>query len=378
MGFLIKARKTWLKIHRWLGLVVGLFFVLMGLTGSYLVFYQEIDTLINPDWIIVKPATQQAELETILERCSEAKPEWFLHSVTMPSKDNEAMHVWFTPSEMDDSEMWEMLVNPYTAEVLGSRAAVPTMDFTLRNLSNTVYTLHYNLWAGVTGATMVGIIGLALLFSIVSGLVLWFPKGKNWGKGFLIKTNASKTRLFYDMHRAVGIYSFALLALIAFTGVFLALPDYLRPIIYLFSPQQSQDEYMPTTKKNIGTNISADLALKISHETLPNGVLGTFWLPDSNSNAWRFETKVPGYVGLAGGPNSLYVSTSGEIVHNVAHKDTSAGKRFLAWQLPLHDGSAAGLLGRVLVCALGLVPLIMMCTGLYLWLKKRKASRKML
>ena len=43
-----KARKAWLASHRWLGLVLGAFFVLLGLTGSLLVFYTELDTALNP------------------------------------------------------------------------------------------------------------------------------------------------------------------------------------------------------------------------------------------------------------------------------------------------------------------------------------------
>lgn len=34
--------------HRWLGLTGGIVMVLIGLTGSFIVFYREIDAALNP------------------------------------------------------------------------------------------------------------------------------------------------------------------------------------------------------------------------------------------------------------------------------------------------------------------------------------------
>lgn len=46
-------RKIWLKTHLWLGLALGLFLSVIGVTGSALVFFQEIDKALNPQLRIV-------------------------------------------------------------------------------------------------------------------------------------------------------------------------------------------------------------------------------------------------------------------------------------------------------------------------------------
>ena len=44
-----RLRRMVRKLHLWLGLVIGGLFVLLGLTGSVLVFYPEIDALLHPE-----------------------------------------------------------------------------------------------------------------------------------------------------------------------------------------------------------------------------------------------------------------------------------------------------------------------------------------
>jgi uncharacterized iron-regulated membrane protein len=47
----------------------------------------------------------------------------------------------------------------------------------------------------------------------------------------------------------------------------------------------------------------------------------------------------------------------------------------LAWLHPLHNGEAFGLAGRVLACVAGLLPLLLMVTGVQRWADRRRAGR---
>ena len=53
------ARRLWLSIHLYLGLSIGALLVLLGLTGSILVFYLDIDQIINPQ---TEPTTVPYEM----------------------------------------------------------------------------------------------------------------------------------------------------------------------------------------------------------------------------------------------------------------------------------------------------------------------------
>jgi len=53
----------------------------------------------------------------------------------------------------------------------------------------------------------------------------------------------------------------------------------------------------------------------------------------------------------------------------------SAADRFLAWQRPVHEGSMGGSVWRALVFAGGLLPALLMATGLPMWLASRRRKR---
>ena len=50
------------------------------------------------------------------------------------------------------------------------------------------------------------------------------------------------------------------------------------------------------------------------------------------------------------------------------------GDTVLNWLVPLHDGKAFGMAGRVLVMLLGLMPAVMFVTGYMRWNQKRRAG----
>ena len=190
------ARQVWVVIHRWVGLLAGAWLVVVGLSGSFLAFYPEIDRALNPDWSTPQSRGEPLPMQRVLDSARQAMPGRFLHSVFPPDGPNDVHHVWFTPSAEDQGRMWEVLVDPDDGRVLGQREAVPTIEFSRRNIANTVYTLHYNLFLGDAGSTLVGFVGLFALVSSLTGVVLWWPRGgRGWSQALRIKTGARGVRL---------------------------------------------------------------------------------------------------------------------------------------------------------------------------------------
>ena len=373
-----QARKSWLTVHRWVGLLAGIFFVVMGLSGSFLVFYQEIDAWLNPAIAesSVAAETKLVPIQRVLDAVNHQNSTWFLHSVFPPNDRSNVYHVWFIPKKDDGSKMREVLVDAYSVKVLGSRNAVPTIEFAQNNIANTIYTLHYQLFIGEFGTTVVGIIGLFLLFSTISGIVIWWPKGKNWAVGLKLKQNVNGIRRYFDLHRTFGIYSVVFLMMLAFTGVFISLTSYLTPIVSLFSSETPADNPAPNIAPANYTAINADASIAIAKKVFPQGVISCLWLPGASSNAWRVTLKLPNAVGMAGGDANVWIDpATGKVLAKQQHSQNSAGKRFMSWQLPLHDGSVLGLFGRVIVFIAGLVPLVLAVTGFNIWLKKRQARK---
>jgi uncharacterized iron-regulated membrane protein len=368
-----RARHIWVVIHRWVGLLVGVWLVLVGLSGSFLAFYPEIDRALNADWATPEASGGPQPMQRVLDSAQRAMPGRFLHSVFPPDGPNDVHHVWFTPSAEDQGRMWEVLVDPIDARVLGQREAVPTMEFSRRNITNTVYTLHYNLFLGDAGSTLVGFVGLFALVSSVTGLVLWWPSGgRGWSRALRIKTGAGGIRLYFDLHRVCAVYSVVLLVVVAFTGVTLTFGAQTRAVLGLVSQVRPPPA---TSLPNLPqTLVDADVVIARATAEHPGSRIRCLWLPQASGPAWRVTLNEPHGIGWAGGRAELWLHpVDASLIETRRHSGASAAETYLAWQLPLHNGRVLGLPGRIAVCVLGLVPLLLAVTGALVWWHKRRA-----
>lgn len=373
-------RRAWLRVHRWAGLLAGLWLVVIGLSGSFLAFYPEIDRWLNPDWTTPQGRTAApVPMQQVLDSAGRAMPDRFVHSVFPAAGPHDVHHVWLTPAAEDQGRMWEVLVDPSDGRVLGHREAVPTRDFSRRNLTNAVYTLHYQLLLGDTGSTLVGTLGLLLLLSAVTGIVVWWPRsgsaGRGWAQALRIKRGARGIRLHFDVHRVAAAYSVLLLAVVAFTGVTMSFGTPTRAVLEAVSSVRAlpQDPLAPSE----AAPIDADGALALARHAAPGTTVRCLWLPGASGPAWRVSLLEPRGIAAAGGRGELWLHPEGgAVLAHWRHADGSGADTYLAWQLPLHDGSVAGLPGRIVVCLLGFVPLVLAVTGSVIWWRKRAARQR--
>jgi uncharacterized iron-regulated membrane protein len=367
-----RYRKAWLAVHRWLGLAVMIPIVIASLSGSFLVFYKEIDRILNPELAATQGVGQPVPMRDVLASAQTHLNGRFLHSVFPSEGGDDVHHVWLTPSRNNDSRMWEVLVDPFTARVLGEREAVPTIDFSRRNIANTIYTLHFQLFMGATGSIIVGLVGIVLLVSGASGIVLWWPRNGRWRPSLSIKRGARGFRLNFDLHRMAGAYSVLVLLLVAFTGVILTFPDEISPLLRL-GATPSATWQAPDVEIVEAREVDADAVMQEALRQVPGGRITCLWMPGASGAAWRVSLNEDGAVG---GKSEIYIHpASGQVLHAQRSGSSTAEEVFFAWQLPLHNGSAFGIVGRMATCIAGLVPLLLAITGTLIYLRKRRSRR---
>jgi uncharacterized iron-regulated membrane protein len=368
-----RARHIWVVIHRWIGLFIGVWLVVVGLSGSFLAFYPEIDRALNADWVTPQASGELLPIQRALDSARQAMPGRFLHSVVPPDGPDDVHHVWFTLSAENQGRMWEVLVDPNDGRVLGQREAVPTMQFSRRNIANTVYTLHYNLLLGDAGSTLVGFVGLFALASSVTGFVLWWPRGgRGWSQALRVKTGAHGVRLHFDLHRVAAVYSVVLLVAVAFTGVTLTFGSQTRAVLGLVSPiRVPPPDSLPPRSLAL---VDADAVLARAAAEFPGSRVRCLWMPQASGPAWRVTLAEPQGIGWAGGRAELWLHPAdASLIDARRHEQASAAEAYLAWQLPLHNGRLLGLPGRIAVFVLGFVPLLLAVTGALIWWRKQRA-----
>lgn len=213
------TRKTLLTFHLWAGLVLGALLLVVSITGALLVFRSNLERKLDPHRWIVTPSATRLAPEQLVARAVAAHPAGELESVRYFGDPTAPFLVYFSNKDY-------VHVNPYTGEVLGTRARYGEGFGWIEGLHK------YLQLAPSVGEAINGYNALAFLLIIATGVVLWWPatrralvagvtlnwklKGRPWNLG---------------LHKTIGIYAALLLSVMAFTGAPVSL-DWLKNALY--------------------------------------------------------------------------------------------------------------------------------------------------
>ena len=366
-----KLRRAAFHLHRWIGLVVGLLLILIGITGSLLVFEAEISDWLNTQQFgtIVRQAERLAPA-TAIEIAKTTHPTWQAVNLYIPADDHHPYKLRMTaPAANPDLYLHgnnEVFVHPYTGKVLGDR--VERFSF-YRFLLN----LHYRLFAEDIGIIVVGMTGLLLLSLSLSGLMLW-PGWRKLINGFKIKWDAHPKRVNFDIHKVVGIVSAIFLTITAFTGFCWNFYDVTQPAIYTLTATPTRPDPVSKPLSNQAPLGLTDV-LAIADTALPERttIVG---LPDKPTSVFSIYKQIPGGSAYGG---AVYVDQfSGQVLRVDDERKAALGDRILNAFTPLHFGTFWGLPSRILYVFVGLAPLILFISGFVMWwYRKRKDDRLM-
>ncbi|QEG01945.1 PepSY-associated TM helix [Stieleria maiorica] len=363
-------RKSWLILHRWLGLTVGAVLVLVGLTGSLLVFDHAIDEWLNPTLLLSQESGDRkpvAEVVAAAEAGYQGSANQAV-SVTRPRVDHGVWTVWFSERSEEGRRFVAVHVDPFTAGVTGQRVWG-------EDLMSWVYRLHFRLLAGTPGAVIVGLVGIIAIVSIVSGVYLWWPLWKNsWRAAFAIRKGA---RFSFDLHKSAGMASAVFLLVIAFTGVYMEFHDWFRAAIGTFAEVTDPPGELTSAVIEKADRLSPDEAIAIAQERFPGATFDHLHPPQGADGFYEVAFRQPGEVQTSYGRSQVFLDQySGELLALRRPQDGTSADAFFAWQFPLHNGEAFGLLGRWIVFVIGLTPAVLYVTGVVVWWRRAGSRRR--
>jgi uncharacterized iron-regulated membrane protein len=219
-------RKLLFQLHLWVGVGVGLYVMLIGVTGSALVFRDEMQHAMETP--AFDPASVQgppADLLTVAESMRTAYPDKLLTSIANPTPEHAAIRGYLREGE----DYIAVDAHPTTGAILGKSE---TDGGFLRWLQ----LLHFNLLAGRTGRIVNGVGALFLLTLCLTGMVIWWPGIKNWKRSLRVDFSKKWKRFNWDLHSATGFWTVSVLAMWAITGAYFAWPGEFRAMVNWFSP----------------------------------------------------------------------------------------------------------------------------------------------
>ncbi|MGL4621224.1 MAG: PepSY-associated TM helix domain-containing protein [Chroococcidiopsis sp.] len=346
------------SLHRYIGLAVGLIIIIVGVTGSFLVFQKEFDQyLVQRQFGEITPQPQRVAIESVVNTVKAAysdRPELKLASIdTLPHNPTYRVRL-----RTEEDKTTDIYVNSYTGKILGDR----NWDNTLIGI---VFQLHYTLLAGDIGIKIVGIVAFLLLILTITGIFLW----SGWRKlisGFKIKWQAHPKRVNYDVHKVAGIVTVIFLGFTAFTGFCWNFYNYAEPAIYALtlSPYKPEPVSQPIPGKS---TIGITEILKIADVALPNAETTYINFPTAPEAAFAIYKKRPQELNEYGDSSVYLDQYSGKILKLIDGHNLPLAEKVLGSFTPLHYGTFWGLPSRILYVFVGLAPLILFVTGFVMW-----------
>ena len=353
-------------LHKYTGLITGLLLVVIGLSGSLLVFHDGLDEILNPQ--LMTTGDTPLPLNDIIER---AEAEMGRRALRIePAQDPGSPHTlrFFAPP--GEPGPIQVSVSPYSGEILAVRT---WGDYAM----TWIYSLHYTLLSGHTGEIVVGVMGLCLLGFCLTGLYLWWPTGRRkgkWRRNLTIKRDGGAYRLHFDLHQVTGIYLLPVLLAVAFSGVTLVFADQVAALVRTVLPMDERPFPPSRLPDDPDTpSISPQASLDRARTVFPDATLTRLNLPRNETGSYWLAFNRAGEPWQDYGASGIWVDQySGEILAIWDAPEVAAGSQFMTWQFPLHNGDALGLPGRILVLVSGLTPLLFFITGTYMWWQKRQ------
>lgn len=211
-------RRALFQIHLWVGVLLAAYSVVIGLSGSALVFREEIEQW---QWGKTLQIHQQARvqpLQTMVDHVQADRAGWVAVGLRNVMRTDEAALLLMRPEkDLTSTNLRYVYFNQYTGAVVLDR-----MRYS--GVMGWLESMHYYLLMGRQGLTISGWMALGLLILCLSGVLLWWPGVSRWAQALIMRKRARWQRLNWDLHSVVGFWSCALLLAVSFTGVYFAFP----------------------------------------------------------------------------------------------------------------------------------------------------------
>lgn len=361
-----RSIKTWSWLHKWSSLVSTLFMLLLCITGLPLIFHHEIGHLLGtevepPEIVFTGP---RARFDEVLKVAHARHPERVIQFASQEEDDDRIWFVTLTPTPDPTEDFKSVAVDARTGRVL----AEPKFD---EGFIHVMFKLHVDLFAGLAGKLFLGFMGLLLLIAIVSGVVLYAPFMRKLEFGAVRRERSARVK-WLDLHNLLGIVTLVWAFVVGATGMINTWADLMikywqfDQLSTLLAPYKGRPIVPPAERGSLQRSLEVALAHAPGHKLAFVAFPGTaFSSPHHNTFFLRGQTP-------------LTSRLLQPVLVDAKTTEVTAAPA-LPWYLtallvsqPLHFGDYGGMPMKILWALLDIVTIVVLGSGLYLWLKRRQ------
>jgi uncharacterized iron-regulated membrane protein len=219
-------RKASFQVHLWSGIGIGLYIFMVSVTGSILVYSNELYRAATPDPVIVAESGARLTDEQLKAAATRAYPGYKVVAIGLVRKPDQAVSVSLGRGTSTKNRFFD----PYTGADLGN-----SVPLGIKAVSKLI-ELHDDLLAGKTGRMVNGIGALLLIVVALSGIVVWWPGIRTWRRGLTLHRNVGWQRFTWDLHRMMGFWTLMFILLFAVSGAYLGNPEFFQDLADRIEP----------------------------------------------------------------------------------------------------------------------------------------------
>jgi uncharacterized iron-regulated membrane protein len=305
-------RKALFQVHLWTGISLGLYVLVISITGSAIVFRNELYNSLWPSPRMVAISGPRLTHEQLRDAARRAHPRyrvtWIWDARQSGQPPNQAVEIWLDR----DGHKKQRLFDPYTGQDLGE-----SRPYSIQFLA-WLADLHIHLLAGERGRIINGVGAIFVVLLSLTGAVLWWPGSESWRSALAIRRGANWKRFNWELHTAIGLWTLPIVLVFGFVGIYAGFP---RPFQVLVNKIAPLDVY----------RLEPEASVRVPINFIPVDA----------------ATPVPR-------PRFI-------------RPKLSTGDKIIRWFSYLHFGNFGGWPSKTLWVVIGLAPAFLFITGVLMW-----------
>ena len=401
-------KKIFRKIHLWLSVPFGLIITLVCFSGAMLVFENEANEWFRRDLYYVETVKESPlPMDKLLEKVATTLPDSVsVTGVSISSDPGRAYQV-----SLSKPRRASLYVDQYTGEVKGKSERSGFFMFMFRMHRWLLDSMNPGNEGIFWGKMIVGVSTLLLVFVLISGIVIWWPRTRKALKNSL-KITATKgwRRFWYDLHVAGGMYTLIFLLAMALTGLTWSFPWYRTAFYKVFGVEVQQRAAQGHEQKSDAQKRDTKLAAHREKKREGNDVRKgeRSRRPENNHSDmysvtspfvyWqeiydKLRHQNPEYkqISISSGTASVsfnrfgnqrafdrysFNTDNGEFTETSLYQHQDKSGKIRGWIYSVHVGNWGGMFTRILTFIAALLGAALPLTGYYLWIKRLIKVRK--
>ena len=397
-------KKIFRKIHLWLSVPFGLIITLVCFSGAMLVFENEVNEWFRRDLYYVETVKESPlPMDKLLEKVATTLPDSVsVIGVSISSDPGRAYQV-----SLSKPRRASLYVDQYTGEVKGKSERSGFFMFMFRMHRWLLDSMNPGNEGIFWGKMIVGVSTLLLVFVLISGIVIWWPRTRKALKNSL-KITATKgwRRFWYDLHVAGGMYALIFLLAMALTGLTWYRTAFYKVFGVEVQQRAAQGHEQKSDAQKRDTKLAAHREKKREGNEVRKGERSG--RPENNHSDmysvtspfvyWqeiydKLRRQNPEYkqISISSGTASVsfnrfgnqrasdrysFNTDNGEFTETSLYQHQDKSGKIRGWIYSVHVGNWGGMFTRILTFIAALLGAALPLTGYYLWIKRLIKVRK--